>query len=185
MRVSLLLSCVLWLACSSPASQGVDAGSPDGGDPGSTTLDAGTPDAGTTPAASCLEAGGVCTSNASDSASGGGTVRAEFDGECVFDDGPGTCCVPPAVKPSGDTCADYGGVCAPIGGCLREEVKGHFAPPSCGFNPSFACCVPASACPEPRPVCCSETATFRASCARGTYQCFDPSMPLKYVESCQ
>jgi hypothetical protein len=150
-----------------------DASADDAGE----ARDAGASDGGA-PATDCLSARGVCTFGAAACSSGGGTVASAFDGDCLFSDGAGTCCIPPAPAPSGDSCADQGGICTPVGGCLRDEIQGHLTTARC---PNLqACCVPAAACPEPRPNCCGEGVTFRASCVRGDYVCFDPSLQLTY-----
>jgi hypothetical protein len=134
-------------------------------------------------ATSCGTAGALCLGGGQACAAAGGTPLPPFDKDCAFDDGPGTCCLPPATKPSGDTCADHGGLCAPVGGCLREGVDSLFAPPKCGAPP-MVCCVPPASCPGPRPVCCDATATFRASCDRGTWRCPSEGMRMETDGNC-
>ena len=117
----------------------------------------------------CKEAGGVCLGSGQCEGAGGDHL-AQQDLSCVFDDGPGECCMPPAPAESGDTCNDQGGVCAPIGGC--NQVDGAFAlsSDSCG-SPSFICCLPESICGEEDMLCCGESASYRPVCDRGEWTC--------------
>lgn len=184
-RVLVLVSALVF-ACVPDRTNGLDASRPEPSLNDAGTTDSGIADAGTSDAevpTSCLEAGGVCTGSSSACETGGGTVRSEFASDCIFSDGLGACCVPPVKQPSGDTCSDHGGMCTPVGGCFREEIRGHFAPPSCG-GVLMMCCVPATACSEPRPECCSTSATFRATCDRGQYTCLDPSWTLRNQATC-
>ncbi|MFM2152706.1 MAG: hypothetical protein RL199_1141 [Pseudomonadota bacterium] len=135
-------------------------------------------------ATTCGDAGALCLGASGGCTPGGGTPLPQFDKECAFDDGPGSCCLPPAPKASGDSCRDHGGLCAPVGGCLRGGVDGLFAPAACGAPP-MVCCVPASECPGPRPVCCDATATYRASCDRGSWRCPSAGMRLESDGSCE
>ncbi len=187
MRIATILLFVIAACSADPIHILEDAGASDATSMDAGVIDAGVIDAGTIDAGaptSCHAAGGVCAGTAPDCTDFGGTWLKAFDRECDFSDGPGFCCVPPAPKPSGDTCADFGGVCTPVGGCLREEVKGHFAPPACSPVP-MVCCVPDGSCPEPRPVCCDATATYRATCSRGTYVCPSGSMRLEVSGRCE
>jgi hypothetical protein len=156
---------------------------------GSTTDSPDAPEASThgrTPvpgATTCGAAGALCLGSGGDCSAGGGTPLPQFDKDCGFDDGAGSCCLPPGPKASGDQCADHGGLCAPVGGCLREGVDGLFATPACGAPP-LVCCLPPSSCPGPRPVCCDTTATYRASCDRGTWRCPSPGMRVEPDGDC-
>ena len=121
------------------------------------------------PHPNCKEAGGICVGGGQCEAAGGSDLPS-YDADCVFDDGPGSCCEPPAASETGDTCNEQGGVCAPIGGC--NQVDGAFAlsSDSCG-SPSFICCVPEAVCGEEDMLCCGETASFRPVCDRGDWTC--------------
>ena len=123
------------------------------------------------PSNACAAEGGICVSNATACSSGGGTRAAAGDSGCVFDDGPGACCVPPAAEATGDTCRSRGGLCAPIGGC--NFVEGSFAPPAsdCGSVPVIICCLPETVCGKETEVCCGDTVAFRPTCDRGTFTC--------------
>ena len=118
----------------------------------------------------CLAARGICLGNGASCTAGGGTVSAAGAAGCVFSDGNGVCCVPPAPMPTGDSCAAHGGVCAPIAGC--NFVQGAFAPPSCA-GAGVVCCVPRAVCGPETMVCCAPggATTFRPSCDRGAYRC--------------
>ena len=130
----------------------------------------GDPDTGE-PVSVCQAEGGICVSSATDCTDGGGAHAPEGDGTCVFDDGAGVCCVPPAAQATGDTCRARGGLCAPIAGC--NFVEGSFAPPTedCNMGPVIICCLPESICGEETEVCCGESTAFRPSCDRGTFDC--------------
>ena len=112
------------------------------------------------PAAECGNAGGVCLSKGT-CATTGGKVTAD-PGGCHFDDGPAECCVPPLPNPGGKTCADLGGICTPIGGCLSAD--GHFAAEDSCTDPGQACCVPFAACGPETIKCCEGGTTFRPAC---------------------
>lgn len=118
----------------------------------------------------CLAERGICVSDSASCTGGGGTVSAAGASGCVFSDGRGVCCVPPAPMPTGDSCASHGGVCAPISGC--NFVQGAFAPPTCA-GVGVVCCVPRSVCGPETQVCCAPggSASFRPSCDRGAYRC--------------
>jgi hypothetical protein len=181
--------------CSDPGTDvpaAPDAGAPvDGGasDAGPTPdaggeVDGGSADAGTA-SASCRGARGVCVGDATRCTAGGGRLLPAHDADCdIFSDGPGRCCVPPAPKPSGDSCEDLGGVCAPIGGCIDPAVNGFMTSGACSPIP-YVCCVPEGSCPEPRPVCCDESATYRAMCVRGDYVCPSATLRMSATGSCE
>lgn len=175
---------LLVAACSASTADvpvAADAGSADTG-----SIDAGSTDAGEagSSAASCREARGICVGDVAMCTSGGGKWAQALDADCdIFSDGPGHCCLPPAPKPTGTSCADLGGVCAPVGGCLDPAVNGHMTSGACSPIP-FVCCVPDGSCPEPRPVCCDATATYRAMCVRGGYVCPSDGMRMSSTGSC-
>lgn len=138
-------------------------------------------DAETDAANPCGAAGGLCVATASDCTTGGGTVAAAGAPGCVFDDGPGACCVPPAPAAEGTSCASFGGVCAPIAGC--NFVGGAFAPEGCtGVN--RVCCVPSTICGEETQACCNDMTTFRPACDRGTWKCTIDGTTLKPANLC-
>jgi hypothetical protein len=131
-------------------------------------------DSGAAQAAACASAGGVCVS-ALDACSEG-THAADADSSCVFDDGPGYCCVPPAPSPTGDSCAATGGVCAPIGGC--GQAKGWYTTASSecsdSFGFMFVCCAPTNACDGyGLTTCCTDdgATAFVPTCDRGARSC--------------
>lgn len=117
----------------------------------------------------CKAQGGLCTQTA-ECDDAGGTVDPAGAPGCVFDDGPGVCCVPPAPQTSGDTCASHGGVCSPIAGC--NFVDGAFAPPEC-TGVGIVCCVPETICGVENVICCDPgpSADFRPMCDRGDWTC--------------
>jgi len=121
----------------------------------------------------CKSNNGVCTSDANTCGASGGAVYEGGASSCVFDDGAGVCCIPPAAQPTGDSCQALGGTCAPISGC--GMLDGWYAPASnCGSWVGEICCVPASTCTVSEPMaCCKEgdTAYYVASCDRGTLVC--------------
>jgi hypothetical protein len=119
----------------------------------------------------CKPLGGICLGSQADCTAGGGTHASGGDATCVFDDGPGVCCTPPAAQPAGDGCPERGGLCAPIAGC--NFVDGSFAPPTeeCAGAALLVCCLPESVCGEETQVCCGDTVAFRPSCDRGTFTC--------------
>lgn len=132
-------------------------------------------------AAGCYAAGGACVGRGQCT----GSVASAHDSECVFDDGPGECCRFPQPSESGDGCADYGGVCAPIGGCGRV-VGYRITTDDCNQGP-FMCCIPQSQCGAADVACCSEGTTWyaSASCVRGELVCAVPDMELMRTEDCE
>ena len=148
------------------ADAGEDAPvAPDGG-----PVDAGSDDAAALNA--CRAAGGICVFDTAACTGGGGTSLPVGDPGCVFSDGPGVCCEPPAPSPSGDSCQEHGGLCAPISGC--NFVNGSFAPsdPMCFFALEL-CCVPDSICGVEDVHCCDPSGPtgYRPVCDRGTFSC--------------
>ena len=148
-----------------------------------TTADT-TPD--TTLAGPCEAGGGVCLGMGGECETVGGTSYPAGDSQCVFTGELGTCCIPPAVQPTGDTCADRGGVCAPIAGC--NFTNSSFAPtptPSCSrFNPGIVCCVPNSVCGEETMRCCDATTSFRPACDRGQWICTIDGTTMLPISEC-
>jgi hypothetical protein len=125
-----------------------------------------------TPSNPCEAIGGLCIGGNPDACiSGGGKLAQAGDSGCVFDDGPGLCCIPPAAEASGDTCQSHGGICAPIAGC--NFTHGNFAPPSCWQQggPGTVCCVPQRICGPETNYCCNDMTTFRPMCDRGEFTC--------------
>ena len=158
-----------------------DTGETDTGE-GSGEADAGG-DATPEPENACAAQGGLCLGS-TDCEGQGGTLATEGDAGCAFDDGPGFCCVPPAVQPEGDSCAAQGGLCATVGGC--NLTGGSFALGG-GGCPEFAgsvCCLPESICGEEDVVCCGETSSFRPSCERGTFVCEFEGTTLVPLDEC-
>jgi hypothetical protein len=104
-------------------------------------------------------------------AQAGGTVPASSPAGCFFSDGPAECCVPPAAEPSPTTCAQAGGLCAPIGGCL--DAGGYFTSTNAGCNAggSYACCVPHAQCGEQTIDCCTDMTIYRPACDGGKLVC--------------
>lgn len=140
--------------------------------------------ADTTPRGLCEAGGGVCIGSGGACETVGGTRYPAGDSQCLFSDGPGACCVPPPVQPTGDTCADRGGVCAPIAGC--NFTNSAFAPtptPSCGFG-GFICCVPNTVCGEETMVCCNSMTTFRPACDRGQWICTIEGTTMRPPSEC-
>jgi hypothetical protein len=146
-------------------------------------IDAGAdPDAGF--ANACQDVGGICVSNDATCTGGNGVVLGAGAAGCVFDDGPGTCCAPPAPAQEGSTCELHGGLCAPISGC--NFVHGAFAEPSCNMGPGTICCVPESQCGPETQECCdpSGPTTFRTACDFGTWTCIIPNTQLRPIGMC-
>jgi hypothetical protein len=126
------------------------------------------------PPDSCAAASGICTSG---DRCPDAFEDATFAGDCVFDDGPGVCCLAPPPQPTGDTCADYGGVCAPIAGC--GFVDGDFAPGTCRDAwPGLICCVPETLCGPHTMICCGDGVSYVPMCDRGTLDCPFPDTTL-------
>ncbi len=184
--LALLLATLL--ACTgakddTPTDTDIDSG---GMDSGSTDKEC---DAGTDPtpgSPGCAAAGGICVGSRDQCS---GTIAAEHNGECTFDDGDGFCCVPPAANASGDTCAAQGGTCAPIGGC--GKVDGWTAESSDCEDVNNICCVPEATCDGQESLaCCYYDAStgapmtqYEPLCDRGTVTCFEGTT-LTCVEDC-
>ena len=147
----------------------------------STTTSGSTSTTTTTNGNACGALGGICVGISSDCTAAGGTVLPGGASGCVYDDGPGTCCQPPAAQSTGDSCTAHGGLCAPISGC--NFVDGAFAPPDCS-GVGVVCCVPNSRCGDETVACCNAMTTYRAACDRGTWKCTIPDTTLKPVGQC-
>jgi len=153
-----------------------------------TTVDDTTADTSpdTTTAGPCEAGGGVCLGMGGECETVGGTSYPAGDSQCVFTGELGTCCIPPAVQPTGDTCADRGGVCAPIAGC--NFTNSSFAPtptPTCSrFNPGIVCCVPNTVCGEETMRCCDATTSFRPACDRGQWICTIDGTTMLPISEC-
>jgi hypothetical protein len=146
-----------------------------------TTADT-TPD--TTPLGLCEAGGGVCIGMGGPCETVGGTPYPAGDGQCLFTGERGSCCIPPAVQPTGDTCAERGGLCAPIAGC--NFTNGAFAPtptPSCGRG-GIVCCVPNTVCGEETTRCCDATTSFRPACDRGQWICTIDGTTMLPISEC-
>ena len=146
-----------------------------------TTADT-TPD--TTPVGPCEAGGGVCIGMGGPCETVGGTPYPAGNSQCVFTGELGSCCVPPPVQPTGDTCADRGGLCAPIAGC--NFTNSAFAPtptPSCGFG-GIICCVPNTVCGEETMRCCDTMASFRPACDRGQWICTIDGTTMLPISEC-
>lgn len=114
--------------------------------------------------------GGICM-GAGTCAPAGGTVAPSSPGGCFFDDGPAECCVPPAPLPDAMTCAEAGGLCAPIGGCLDAGGYLTSIDAGCEFQGNFACCVPHDRCGEQTIECCDGPTVFNPTCDAGVFVC--------------
>lgn len=140
----------------------------------------------TTLAGPCEAGGGVCLGMGGECETVGGTSYPAGNSQCVFTGELGSCCIPPAVQPTGDTCADRGGVCAPIAGC--NFTNSSFAPtptPSCSrFNPGIICCVPNSVCGEETMRCCDAMTSFRPACDRGQWICTIDGTTMLPISEC-
>jgi len=164
-------------AADASVGNGEDAGNPADGasapDASPRAQDAAPSDSGATGDASasgnaCEALGGLCLGQGAACTNGGGTVSVPGAAGCLFSDGPGVCCLPPAPQASGADCRAHGGLCAPIAGC--NFTHGNFAPPSCG-GVGIVCCVPQKICGEETVACCNDTTTFRPACDRGQFVC--------------
>lgn len=147
-----------------------------------TTVDDTTVD--TTPVGPCEAGGGVCLGMGGECETVGGTSYPAGNSQCVFTGELGSCCIPPAVQPTGDTCADRGGLCAPIAGC--NFTNSAFAPtptPSCGFG-GIICCVPNTVCGEETTRCCDTMASFRPACDRGQWICTIDGTTMLPISEC-
>lgn len=136
----------------------------------SDTTTAGGTTEGPPSAAACGMDSGICV-GAGECAPANGTVAPSSPGGCFFDDGPAECCVPPAPKPDAMTCADAGGLCAPIGGCLDAGGYLTTIDAGCDFQGLFACCVPHDRCGDQTFECCDGQAVFNPSCDNGMFVC--------------
>ncbi len=130
----------------------------------------------------CQQLGGICASNSGDCTSGGGTYQAAGDSGCVFDDGPGACCIPPKMTQAKATCADYGGICAPIAGC--NFVQGAYAAYEGCKGIPMICCVPHSICGDENESCCDSMTTYRTACDHGAWICTIDGTTMKPTDQC-
>ncbi len=163
----------------SDSSTSPDAAAPTDAAP---SMDSGPrPDAGT-PTNACEALGGLCLGQGAACTNGGGTVSAAGASGCVFSDGAGVCCIPPAPQATGTDCRSHGGLCAPIAGC--NFTHGNFAPPSCSSGPGIVCCVPQKVCGPETMACCNAQTTFRPACDRGAFVCTIAGTTLKPREQC-
>ena len=140
--------------------------------------------ADTTPVGPCEAAGGLCIGMGGPCETAGGTPYPAGNSQCLFTGEMGSCCIPPAVEPTGDTCADRGGLCAPIAGC--NFTNGAFAPtptPSCGRG-GIICCVPNTVCGEETMRCCDATTSFRPACDRGQWICTIDGTTMLPISEC-
>lgn len=121
----------------------------------------------------CKDAGGVCLGDEASCAGQGGTRAAAGDADCMFDDGAGYCCVPPAPTAIDGVCAHAGGLCTPTAGC--GFVDGSYGPQSeCeGASAGVICCVPEWQCGPTTLVCCdmSGPTGYFPTCSCDTYDC--------------
>jgi len=164
-----------------PDDTTVDDTTPDDTTPDDTSADT-TPD--TTPVGLCEAGGGVCLGMGGPCETVGGTPYPAGDGQCLFTGERGSCCIPPAVQPTGDTCAARGGLCAPIAGC--NFTNSAFAPtptPSCGFG-GIICCVPNTVCGEETMRCCDTMTSFRPACDRGQWICTIDGTTMLPISEC-
>ncbi|MBI5534803.1 MAG: hypothetical protein HY898_18905 [Deltaproteobacteria bacterium] len=116
----------------------------------------------------CVMSDAVCTSQ-------GGSPHAAGNPDCIFTDGPSTCCIPPAPKPSGNGCTDRGGLCVATPGAC-QKTGGLMGPDTgdCGdAGPTGLCCLPPTACSSSELECCMDTYTAVPLCDRGTWICSD------------
>ncbi len=193
--LALLPFVALVASCGKSTSAGAEGPSVDASAPADAALtldssaptgDAATPAGdGSTPGSgnACEVLGGLCLGQASVCTNGGGTVSAAGASGCVFSDGAGVCCIPPAAQATGTDCRSHGGLCAPIAGC--NFTHGNFAPPSCtGLGVGVVCCVPQKICGEETVACCNDMTTFRPACDRGTFVCTISGTTLKPREQC-
>ncbi|HOU54603.1 MAG TPA: hypothetical protein PLQ97_11800 [Myxococcota bacterium] len=131
------------------------------------------------PAGPCESAGGLCVLDSRTCQQGGGTLHPAGDAQCLFDDGPLFCCIPPIPQASGETCASRGGLCVTTPGvCYR--TGGIHAPRAddCPPGPGSMCCLPADRCPPGDDLeCCMGSWTARPMCDRGTWTCLDGGDP--------
>jgi hypothetical protein len=99
----------------------------------------------------------------------GGTVATESPAGCHFSDGPAECCITPAPQPNPTTCAEAGGTCASVSGCLM--AGGYFTASNyeCAFPGS--CCVPNASCGSATIDCCADGVVYSAACQGGKLVC--------------
>lgn len=93
------------------------------------------------------------------------------------------------AQTTGNTCAQQGGLCAPIAGC--NFVDGAFAltTPACGSTGVIGsvCCVPEAICGVSDKICCGagSAADFVPMCDRGTFSCTEfPGTLLLPIADC-
>jgi len=139
------------------------------------------PDAG-----ACGAQEGICVPSTTDCTDQSGTPYPAGDPECVFDDGQARCCVPPSKQPTGDSCADHGGLCvAAPGACLKTGgVFGPFTADCSSFGPIALCCLPPSSCSQEELECCGDGFTMRPYCDRGVWKCLEDSGTPVPVGTC-
>jgi hypothetical protein len=166
---------------------GADGGGGDTGSPGECEDIDG--DAGTPEAAACAAAGGVCVGEARLCT---GEVAADVH-DCVFSDGVGACCVPPAAEPEGDSCAALGGTCAMVGGCYLTDSWFVDDGGGCSeaWGASATCCAPQAACEDySTELCCNydesgaAMTAYMPLCSRGETTCFE-GLELVCEADCQ
>lgn len=132
-------------------------------------------DASQTPdAPNCQAAGGVCVFSLDQCAAG--EHAEDADSDCIFDDGDGYCCIPPAPAATGEDCASQGGVCAPIGGCgmVHGWYTSNLDECSGDWGVGTICCAPTDACAGwGTELCCTDDGltAYVASCDRGDVLC--------------
>ena len=98
------------------------------------------------------------------------------------DDGPGACCIPPKMTQAKATCADFGGICAPISGC--NFVQGAYAAfEGCKGIPMI-CCVPHDICGDENESCCDNMTTYRTACDHGAWICTIDGTVKKPTDQC-
>jgi len=124
---------------------------------------------GTEPqAAACGKAGGICIDQGT-CVSQGGTVAAESPAGCQFSDALAECCLTPPPKPNPTTCAEAGGTCTSVSGCLM--AAGYFTAASYDCSFPVSCCVPNATCGAPTIECCGDGVVYKAACQAGQFVC--------------
>ena len=181
MRAGVLSFFFLFLGCPGPKPD--DTGNSPIDDTGETG-ETGQPECPTTgdvpDAPGCKAAGGVCVGAGTCE---GGTLAHDYDSECAFDDGAGECCVPPAPASSGETCADLGGVCAPIAGCGMVNGWGD-STDDCGDWVGETCCVPQAVCGDIDATCCGDGWASTPGCFHGELACQVEEHELMCADDC-
>ncbi|WP_235880455.1 hypothetical protein [Polyangium aurulentum] len=121
-------------------------------------------------ASECQQAGGICVSRCS-CARDNGTVAASSPAGCDVDGVPAECCVPPLPQQNPTTCAEAGGLCTGIGGCLA--AGGHYTSTDAGCDdrPGIVCCVPHDRCGEETIECCMGSWVAYPTCDNGMLIC--------------